>query len=316
MADILCTGETIVDIICRPVSSISLSGDYTFPEQITLKTGGDALNNTIDLATIGNSVAYSGRISTDMCGEFIYKTCVEAGVDMSRVVRTNTPQSLTVILMDEKRNRSILCHNANSKEYCLGDFPFDLLSEIKILQLSSTFHMLGFDGELGAVEVLRRAKEAGVITSMDITHDHYNRWDKVIHPCYPYLDYFLPSEEQSALVSGEKNVEKMADYYLNNGVRNVIIKLGSKGSFFKNKDIAFYAGCHDVDVVDATGAGDAFVAGFLSGVVRNMSMENCVRIATSASAHVIQHIGANAGIQPFDIIKKFSEEQPISVCYI
>ncbi len=311
--DVLCVGETVVDILSRQVSNIAMRGDYHFVEEIVLKTGGDALNNAIDLSIIGNRVAYSGRVSNDMCGEFIMKTCTDAGVDMSYAVRTDTPQSLTIILIDEKKNRSIILYNGSSKEYSVVDFPFDLLQKTKILQLSSTFHMLGFDGELGAVEVLKQAKQNGVITSMDTTHDHSNQWDKVIHPCYPYLDYFLPSEEQSALITGTDDIEEMARFYMDNGVKNVVIKLGSRGCYFRNKRESFYAGCHTVDVVDATGAGDAFVAGFLSGVVRNLSMEECVRIATASSAHVIQCIGANEGIKSFEELKRFSIEHPITI---
>ena len=143
------------------------------------------------------------------------------------------------------------------------------MRQCKILQLSSTFHLPNFDGANGAASLLKMAQEIGVITSMDVTKDPTGRWNEILSPCYPYLDYFLPSEEQAMLLAGTEDVEAMADFFLKGGVKCVVIKLGSRGCFCKTAQLSFYCGCYDVPVVETTGAGDAFVAGFLSGVLRN-----------------------------------------------
>ena len=117
-----------------------------------------------------------------------------------------------------------------------------------------------------------------MITSMDVTKTQQDGGMKYYPHVIPYLDYFLPSEEQAMLLAGTEDVEAMADFFLKGGVKCVVIKLGSRGCFCKTAQLSFYCGCYDVPVVETTGAGDAFVAGFLSGVLRNGSMEDCVRL--------------------------------------
>lgn len=89
-----------------------------------------------------------------------------------------------------------------SAEFSLDDVDLSLLDHVDLLQIGGTFHLPRFDGD-GAAELLRTAREKGVITCMDVTKDRTGRWDQIIHPCYRYLDYFLPSIEQAGVASPE-----------------------------------------------------------------------------------------------------------------
>ena len=77
--DVLCVGETLTDIITRPVSSVSLNNDSTSVQEILFRTGGDALNNAVDLSVIGNSVAYAGRIGSDSAGTIFWTPAKRQG---------------------------------------------------------------------------------------------------------------------------------------------------------------------------------------------------------------------------------------------
>ena len=239
--DVLCVGETLTDIITRPVSSVSLNNDSTSVQEILFRTGGDALNNAVDLSVIGNSVAYAGRIGSDMCGDYILDTCKKAGVDMSHVVRSDTPHGKMNILIDQQGNRAFFYYPGVSAEFTIADVDSSLLRQCKILQLSSTFHLPNFDGANGAASLLKMAQEIGVITSMDVTKDPTGRWNEILSPCYPYLDYFLPSEEQAMLLAGTEDVEAMADFFLEGGVKCVVIKLGSRAASAKRRSCPFTA---------------------------------------------------------------------------
>ena len=87
--------------------------------------------------------------------------------------------------------------------------------------------------------MLKAAKERGVITSMDVTSDRSGRWKGILDPCWPYLDYFLPSIEQASQIAGTEDPRAIADFFLDRGVKNVAVKLGSRGSYFKNRQTAF-----------------------------------------------------------------------------
>lgn len=314
--DVLCLGETLTDIITRPVSQVQLNNDSTCVEEIVFKTGGDALNNSVDLAVIGNSVAYAGRIGSDFSGDFIMDSLRKAGVDVGHVVRSPSPHTKMNILIDSSGDRAFFYYPGASAEFSLEDLDLNLLKQCRILQLGSTFHLPRFDGALGAASLLKLAQREGVLTSMDVTMDPTGRWNEILEPCYPYLDYFLPSVEQAELLAGTSNVEAMADFFFAHGVKNLVIKLGSRGCFCRTADTAFYCSCYHVPVVETTGAGDAFVAGFLSGVLRQMSIEDCVRLGTAASAHVIQCVGANTGIRDLATLQAFIAANPLEFQYL
>ena len=293
--DILCIGEMLADIIVSGVKSVHFDAFAERTDEIRIRPGGDAFNNAIDMARLGNSVCCAGRISTDVIGQSLLQAGTDAGVDMSHVIPTGTPQAKMTILITSDDKRAFFYYPGTSAELVPEDIDLSLLERCRLLQIGSTFHLTGFDGE-GACGILREAGKRGVITSMDVTSDFSGKWDKIIHCCYPYLDYFLPSIEQAEKITGTSDEREIASYLLGEGVRNVVVKLGSRGSYFRNQKEEFWCGVCDVPVVDSTGAGDAFVSGFLTGVLHGMSHQEAARLGTVCSAGVIQSVGANAGM--------------------
>ena len=316
--DVLCIGEMLADIIVSGVKNIRFDAFAEKADEIRIRPGGDAFNNAIDLAKLGNRVCCAGRFSTDVIGEHLLSLGREAGIDMSHVIRTETPQAKMTILIKEDEGRAFFYYPGTSTELCAEDIDLSLLDQCRLLQIGSTFHLTGFDGE-GAAHVLREAQSRGVITSMDVTSDLSGRWDSVIRCCYPHLDYFLPSIEQAEKIAGTSDERQIADYFLSAGVRNVVIKLGARGSYFRSAEEEFRCGTCDVPVRDSTGAGDAFVSGFLTGVLQGMSHPDCARLGTACAACVIQEVGANAGIRSLEETLAFLREkgQPdITVSFI
>lgn len=314
--DVLCIGEMLADIIVSGVKHIHFDAFAEKANEIRIRPGGDAFNNAIDLARLGNRVCCAGRFSTDVIGEHLLRLGADAGIDMAHVIRTDTPQAKMTILIKEDEGRAFFYYPGTSTELCAEDIDLRLLDCCRLLQIGSTFHLTGFDGE-GAAGILREARTRGVITSMDVTSDLSGRWDSVIHCCYPYLDYFLPSIEQAEKIAGTSDERQIASYFLKEGVRHVVIKLGKRGSYFRSASEEFWCGTCDVPVLDSTGAGDAFVSGFLTGILNGLPHEDCAQLGTACSACVIQAVGANAGIRSLKETMAFLQENglpPVSRC--
>lgn len=309
MFDVLCIGETAVDIICKPVSECLFSNVCSPVESITIQSGGDALNNAVDLARLGNQVCYVGRVGLDAGGEFVLSALQSAGVDTSHAVRTSCPHAKVNLLINPDGERAFFYYGGTSREFSVSDVDLSLLSSCKVLQVGGTFHLPAFDGE-GAAELFQAAQKAGVLTSMDVTNDFTGRWDEIIRPCYPHLDYFLPSIDQARLISGYQDPWDIAGFFLDRGVKHVAVKLGAQGSFFRAEKKAFYCGTYPVPVIETTGAGDAFCAGFLTALVRGCSPEEGMLTATAASAQVIQAVGANTGMCSYSQLQAFMKENP------
>lgn len=307
---VLCVGEMLVDLFVGPVDSIDFKNDTLRVDKIKMSGGGDANNNAIDFAKLGNKVTYIGRIGKDSLGDFLIKQAKQAGVNMDYCVRSVTSeQSKSLILINQNGDRTFLQNGGTSEEFCFGDCDLNVLKQIDMMQIGGVFHMPSFDGE-GCSRLLKEAKKYKIITSMDVTSDRSGRWRGIIDSSYPYLDYFLPSIEQASMIVGTNEPEKMADFFLEKGVKNVVIKLGEKGSFFKSKKKAFYTGVYDnLRIVETTGCGDAFCAGFLTGVGLKMEPEECMVLGTACSAFVLQEVGATSGLKELKIIKKFIAER-------
>lgn len=314
--DILCIGEMLADIIVTPVFDVTFDNDCTPVEQIIIKPGGDAFNNSIDLAKLGHDVIYVGRIGNDAIGDYLLKAGIQAGVCMDYIVPSPNPHAKMNILIDKHGDRSFFYFPGTSAEFCFEDINLTLLNHCKIIEVGGTFHLPRFDGP-GTARLFKEAQNRNVITSMDVTKDFTGRWNEIIYPCYPYLDYFLPSIEQAELIAGTSQPEEIADNFLAQGVKNVVIKLGKKGCYFKNKQKSFYCSCYLVQAVETTGAGDAFVSGFLTGVLKNLPEEQCVTLGTACSAFAVQAVGATTGVPDYETLQKFICSSPaLEITYL
>lgn len=303
---VLCVGEMLVDLIVRPVECVALQNDTCQVEEIRVTHGGDANNNAVNLVKLGHQVTYLGRIGCDDMGDYVVSLGKKAGINMNHVVRSATAaQTKSLILVAPNGDRTFLQVPGTSAEFCFEDCDLSLLDDADLLQIGGAFHLPRFDGD-GSARLLKAAQAKGVITSMDVTSDRSGRWQGILDPCYPHLDYFLPSIEQASMIVGTEDPRKIAEFFLSRGVKSVAIKLGSRGSYFRNREMAFYAGVYSgLKIVETTGAGDAFCAGFLTGVGQGASPVECITLATACSSFAIQAIGATAGMQELATIQEF-----------
>lgn len=309
--NVICAGEMLVDIIARPVGPVAFQDDTRQVEDIRITSGGDANNNAINFAKLGHQVTYLGRIGCDDMGDYVVTLAKRAGVDMTHVVRSEeTAQTRSLILVGVDGRRTFLQYPGTSGEFCLEDCDLSVLDGADLLQIGGAFHLPRFDGS-GCAGLLQAAREKGVVTSMDVTSDRTGRWKGILDPCYPYLDYFLPSIEQASMIAGTDDPREIADFFLSRGVGNVAVKLGSRGAYFKNAETAFFAKPYTgLRIVETTGAGDAFCAGFLTGVGEKLPPQACVTLGTACSAFVIQAVGATAGMQDLATVQRFIRSQP------
>lgn len=306
---ILCVGEMMVDLLVHPVPQIVFDNDADKVDEIAIKSGGDANNNAIDLAKLGNEVYLATLAGRDILADHCLNIAKEAGVHVEHVRRSpDTDQTKSLILINPNGDRHFLQYPGTSAQFRLEDVDLTLLDRVDFLQIGGAFHLPKFDGE-GSAKLLAMAQEKGVTTCMDVTKDRTGRWT-AIAPCYPHLDYFLPSIEQASCIVGTEDERKIADYFLAQGVGTVAIKLGTRGCYCQSRNAAFYCGCYSVPVAETTGAGDAFVAGFLTQLGRGGTLEECVCFATATSAHAVQAFGATAGVPDYDTVRRFMESRP------
>ncbi|MGI6004838.1 MAG: carbohydrate kinase family protein [Christensenellales bacterium] len=309
MAKALISGCGVTDIIAKPVPDLDYARDHLTIQELRLSNGGDASNCSINLSKMGQDVSIVTRIGTDDFGDFLFNKLTAEGVNTQFVNRIEGQKSSgTLVCINEKGDRTFFSIRAANHDLTLSDLPLDRLGEFKVAHLSTffTFKKLGTEG---AVAYFKRAQAAGCTTTMDVGWDHDMKWMEKIGPVLPYLDYFLPSDNEACEIAGKSrnDPEGMADVLLDAGAKNVIIKRGEYGCYYKGQSGSFYLPSMKVEVLDTTGAGDAYVGGFITGLLQDWDVEKCARFATALAGICTTHVGTTDGTPGFDEIYHFME---------
>lgn len=310
MYDVACLGILVADTIAKKVDQLPDKGKLLPIESISLHTGGCAVNTATDLARIGLKTSVLGAVGKDSFGSFLITELKNEGINVDGIKEKNgVNTSSSVLLVSESGERTILhCYGSNAA-LTYDDIDFDIIKDAKILFVAGLNLMASFDGE-PCGRVVKKAKEMGIYTALDTAWDASGRWMELVEPSLPYLDLFIPSYEEARMIAGKDDPEEIADVFLAKGVGLAVIKLGKDGCFIKNKTGEKYTipTYSDIKAVDTTGAGDSFVAGFLTGILQGWDLEKCGKFANAVGTHCVMEVGASTGIKTMDEILKFMKK--------
>ncbi len=307
---VACLGIMVADVVARPVVELPERGRLTLVDQMELHTGGCAANTGISLAKLGVDVGVLGAVGEDGFGDFIVRELNRHGVDSRGVIRksdVNTSATMAMVEPDGER-RFLHCLGANG-ELVESEVDMSVVSEAQILHIAGALVMPGIDGEPTA-RTLKRAREMGLTTSLDTVWDARGRWMQMIEPCLPYIDVMLPSLAEAQMITGKEHPEDVAEVLMDYGVGTVGLKMGELGSYVRHGDVELRLPPFVVEAVDATGAGDAFVAGFLTGLVHGWDLEKTARFANAVGALCVTAVGAVTGVRSLGETLRFMEATP------
>jgi len=297
MAHVVSLGIHIVDILGRPVTQIPDGQNVDILEEIRITVAGTAAGTSIDLAKLGAQVTAMGAIGEDQLGNFIVNTMDSYGIDTAHLKRKAGVQtSATMLPIRPNGDRPALHVPGANGELTFDDIDLDVIRQADILHVGGTGLMPKFDGD-PTVRVLKYAKEQGVTTTFDLVAIPRPDLMDLIEPCLPYIDYFMPGLEEARMMCGLEDRQAVIDYFLDRGVGCTVFKMGAEGSSIATKaggEIRLPA--LEAPVVDSTGCGDAYCAGFIVGLSKGWDLEQAGRLGTAAGGLVITGLGSDAGI--------------------
>jgi sugar/nucleoside kinase (ribokinase family) len=308
--EVTCVGILVADVVGKPIEQLPGRGKLALVDRMELHSGGCAANTGISLAKLGVETAILGKVGDDGFGDFLIRRFENFGIDAGGVARdAATATSATMVLVHGDGERSFLHYLGANATFRLEDVDMERVYRSRVVHIAGALVMPALDGEPTA-QLLRQAKEAGIITAFDTVWDARGLWMQKVGPCLPYVDYFLPSlEEAKMLAGGREDPAEIARFLLDAGAKVVGLKMGERGAYIRAADgTAFHVPILPVQAIDALGAGDAFVAGFLAGVVRGWDLERCARFATAVGACCVTALGATTGVRSFDETLAFMEQ--------
>lgn len=302
-------GFITFDALCRPVTQIPPGGDTYFVEDFTLAVSGAAGSAVIVAAKHGLRTRAVGGVGQDDMGDWVLMKLGRFGIDttlMSRCEGFTTSSSIVTTRPDGAR--PALHKRGATDGFYIEDDQIDDLLDTKILHVGGVGLMNRMDAGR-TEEIMAEAKRRGVITTLDVFASTPDDLPKVAR-LLPHTDYFLPSEEEARALSGLRENAELADFLLARGVGAVILTLGADGAYFANGSQRFHTPAFQVDVKCTCGCGDCFNGGFATGLIKGLSLPECVELAQASSAQNATGLGSQAGVRDYATTLDFIRTTP------
>ena len=291
--DVIIIGASILDVLALPTSeNVFNVGSYPC-EDISLSYGGDALNEAIILSKLNKRVELISLIGNDEAGKMIQKKCNDLNITLANELRDDIKTGVNVVLVKEDGSRHFLTNsNGSLRKLRLEDIQMPF-SDASILCFASIF-VFPFIKDKELSSIFRQAKSQNMMVVCDMTKCKNHEKVSDLNESLKYIDYLIPNEEEILLFTGCDSIEEACDMLLIAGVKNVLVKCGSRGCFMGSEKR--YISGKVVECVDTTGAGDSFVSGFISKLLENKSIEECIAFANECGSACVQKVGATTWI--------------------
>lgn len=305
MIQVYCSGSIVADVQAKPLTQFLPADQVAIVDDIELIAGGNGANAAACLARVGVPSAVIGRIGSDFFGQFLRHALTEAGIDTQLMYTDrNAKTAATVAAIDQEGRRRCAHTPGATANFTAQDFDWAAIEqnlalrqshEPVFLHFGSVFLMPGFDGHATAA-VLQKARQLGMQTTLDVCWDASGRWAAELLPALPYCDFIFPNEAEARALTGRQQPGEMVQWFLDHGVKTAVVKLGPEGCLVKSATETVRIPGFVVDVVDATGAGDAFAGGFLAGQVWGWDLERTARFACALAAISVTNFGVTTAL--------------------
>ncbi len=250
--------------------------------------GGSAANVAVGASRLGVKSGFIGSLGFDTFGKALLAELESEGVDVTHVKIDPTIESgLTFIVINKRGQVMMFGYTGASDKLFPSDLDKDYISSAEHLHITG----LSFDTTLQASKI---GKKSGTVVSFDPGRLMSKVKFKKISQILEHVDQILLNHEEAKNLTGKDNYEISAKILLQKGPKIVIIKRGSKGVFAMTAKNKFNTPAYPVNVLDTTGAGDAFSAGFITAKLEGKSLEDSIKFANATASLKIKKIGARS----------------------
>lgn len=241
-----------------------------------VELGGSCCIFACQAAKLGLKTSGIGVAGKDSFGDIVLKKLSDSGVITDNIrIDSSIKTGMGAALCKKSGDRSILTYLGTIDAVVLEDYKDNLIMNTRHIHIGSYYLMKKLQPYY--VEILKKAKQEGVSVSLDTNWDPEETWDSGIWDILPYVDIFLPNENEAKLITGESTIED-ATRKLAATVPIIAMKLGKNGACAYNKDGFYKSDALNVKVIDTVGAGDSFDAGFVYGYLRGMGIADCLKM--------------------------------------
>ncbi len=294
--DVLTFGETMIAL--RADRPLALNPN------INATMAGAESNVAIALARLGHDVQWAGRVGDDTGAELIRRTLRAESVGQDYV--TTDPHRQTGILIFEQRLPDLtrvgyFRQNSAASALSINDFSAALSRSPRILHITGITPALGTSAADAVLQAAAAAHAAGATVTFDVNY-RAKLWSRdeaaaTLRALVPFVDVVIGSEDELTLLADDQpDSSTAAKALINQGIREVVVKLGADGARLHDAGGTVFSPAREVAAVDSVGAGDAFTAGYISGLLTGRTVDERLHLANTLGAFAVATKGDWEGL--------------------
>jgi sugar/nucleoside kinase (ribokinase family) len=289
--DVVVVGELNPDLILRGDVTPAFGQVEQIVEEAALTIGSSSAIFASGAARLGLRVAFVGKVGGDVFGQFMRQQLAEHGIDVSGIVVDPAIRTGLSVILSRGVDRAILTYSGSIAALRYAEIDLRLLDQARHVHLGAYFMLDALRPDVP--RLFAQAHNRGLTTSLDTNYDPTERWDSGLHEALRYVDVFLPNETELCAIAGAMDavtaLERLAQY-----VPTIAVKLGGKGGMAYQNGQTVHADALPIGVVDTTGAGDSFDAGFVYGYLHGWELARMLRLACACGSLSTRAAGGTA----------------------
>lgn len=292
--DVLAIGELNVDLILQGLSTVPVLGREILCENSDLQLGSSTAICACVMASLGLDTGFVGHLGTDTWGKVCETYLNQYGVDMSHVLRKEGLQTGLTVSLSCGHDRALVTHLGDTIDCLTADkLPARPWEEARHIHIGAFFLQTKLAAGLPAF--VAAAKAHGMTLSLDAGWQESQDWDNGLSKVLPYIDVFFPNESEVCGIGGSDDVKQAARrVHAMMGDGTLVVKRGPQGALAVCGDEIIEQSAYETIVIDTSGAGDSFNAGFLYAYLHNKGLTECLTYGNAAGAVSVTRIGGTS----------------------
>jgi sugar/nucleoside kinase (ribokinase family) len=294
---VLCAGILVGDLFVPPLSRLPAAGELLVTGDFLMQAGGCAANVAVALSRLGVGSRVVGKVGRDAFGDFVNDALSEFGIDVTFIGRSETMGTAKTVIVPTVGEDRRYIHTVGANADLTGqEFDTGAMAGVDVVYLGGYLVLPGLRPH-AVVELFDTAHRVGAQTLLDVVlpGDTKASMDD-LRQILPSVDFFLPNYDEAGQLTGEEDPERQSACFHDAGAGTVIITMGSDGMLVRTATDMLRLAAPKVDVVDGSGAGDAFAAGLIVGILEQWSLERSLRFASMVGALACTALGCTDGI--------------------
>lgn len=303
MYDVLCTGLTCCDLIFPKLEAFPALGKEVASENFLIKPGG-ASNTPVALTKLGVKTIFSTIIGADELGRIIYEALRKSGLDMSAVVYTDKFRTTVSAVLSTGKDRGFATYFAEN--------GWKIIMEQVERFAPQCSHIHTYIRDCLEIPMVEIAKKYNKTISIDAAWDESITLDKIKH-IIQNCDLFFANEIEACSIAGTGNAEEALEV-IGQYIPLAVVKLGAEGSIVKQgSKVVKVPAVRGIEVVDTTGAGDIYSAGFIYGYIKGWDIEKTARFASASGGLAVTFYGGVDDAYTLEAVSNFFDNLEMQI---